>query len=256
MKSLLLVTIKICFAALVMMTLSFSGIALARDREEIQIELKNIEYVTLTADDGTEFVLKKYLKIYRNSPAPSFFNSVVFDFVEHNSEMICNDVSIWHYRQNAPIHEITIEKEKEYKDFTTYRVTILDRPYSILMRTDYIAGQIEKDGEYFNVATNLLWIDKENHKYCGSFNNDHMKYCNDREYYDIFKDMHVDVLDSYIKQYKEYIAEGKYFYNINVETYFAMQCISKFDEESGEKYKEELSSISKSGFYYRLPNLI
>jgi len=254
MKNLVSITTNIFLAVLVMMTLSFSGITLARDVKEAEPE--NIEYVTLIADDGTEFILKKYWKIYRDSPAPSFFNSVVFDFTLYIGEIICNDISIWQYQQNVPIHEITIEKEKEYKDFTTYRVTILERPYAVFMRTNYRTGQIQKDDEYFNVSTNLLWIDKENHKYCGSFNNDHMKYCNDREYYDIFKDMHIDVLDSYIKQYKEYIAEGKYFFNINIETYFAMQCISKFDEESGEKYKEELSSISKSGFYYRLPSLI
>ena len=274
MKNLVSITMKIIFTVLIMMILSFSGIALAQD--EAEGEPQNIEYRTLIADDGTEFIIKKSWEIHRIG-TPMYISVDHWDVKFYTSEIICNDISIWQYMHghtayypydlkrlitDEPIYEITIEKDKEYKDFETYLVTVTQytSKYSSLDYTplnfDNKAGYIKKDGEYFEISTQLLWIDKENHKYCGSVNEStkifDTEYYNDPEYYNAFKEMYIDILDSYILKYKEYIAEEKYF-NINKDVSLALYCISKFDEELSEKYNEELSYIRKSKFWRPFP---
>jgi len=297
MKDLISITTKIFFALLVMMTLSFSGIAVAQDEESgttltttqwedilakvesgehVKIEggvdysavptistsePENIEYSTLTADDGTKFILKTY-RITTTVRLPAYYNSNSYRITEYISEIFCEcdtDTEIWQhkyslssdmffYNKNSEFtQETIIEKEKDYTDFTAYRVTVLQYPPVMLLPTIHIddnGDYIRKYDVYCKVSAKLLWIDKENHKYCGSFNEDPEKmkdYHNDPEYYNIFKEMYVDVLDSHIKKCKEYMTGEKWF-DIDKDVHLAMICILKFDEELGEKYDQELLS--------------
>ena len=213
----------------------------------VTFEEEEYKYIPITADDGTELLLKvptpdtiamlniKYITM-------SSYPSTNIDICNLNKKVIESlGVELRYLTENNIKNHIRVEKYKEYENVTQYNVTggdIFHKRSIIMFHENYF--WLDKNGDKFDNC----WTDLNNSI---TLNETGLKVI-PKEYYDYIRDMLLYEVEEAFASLRKSFKNGRavyprVFFKPENEYTLMLNSIKMYDPEIMEKYDEELKTF-------------